>query len=217
MKSGGNAHDIYMEPNLFWGLVAHYTFDGDARDSSGNGNHGTVHGATLVEDRFGMAGKAYRFDGRDDYIEVERHSFIKPQRQEISVAAWLKLSENTGTTKVVYAHDFHITQSVERIGFVISTPSTNTAYKDISYNEWLHFVGIYDGNEIRVYINGAENPARVAHPGSIFDPEPGINLNFGRSFMSTGEDYWVGIIDDFRIYDRILTDEEINELASDKP
>lgn len=53
MKSGGNAHDIYMEPNLFWGLVAHYTFDGDARDSSGNGNHGTVHGATLVEDRFG--------------------------------------------------------------------------------------------------------------------------------------------------------------------
>ena len=41
-------------------------FDGDATDSSGNGNDGTVYGATLTTDRFGQTNEAYSFDGADD-------------------------------------------------------------------------------------------------------------------------------------------------------
>ena len=48
-----------------------YPFDGNASDMSGNGNEGTVYGATLGEDRNGEAGKAYQFDGVNDWIEVE--------------------------------------------------------------------------------------------------------------------------------------------------
>ena len=44
------------------GLVAYYPFNGNARDESGNFNDGTVHGATLTEDRFGNEGNAYSFD-----------------------------------------------------------------------------------------------------------------------------------------------------------
>ena len=44
------------------GLVAYYPFNGNANDESGNGNHGTVNGATLTEDRFDNADGAY--DGR---------------------------------------------------------------------------------------------------------------------------------------------------------
>jgi uncharacterized protein (TIGR02145 family) len=50
------------------GLVGWWPFNGNANDESGNGNHGTVNGATLAADRFGNAGKAYSFDGVDDYI-----------------------------------------------------------------------------------------------------------------------------------------------------
>jgi hypothetical protein len=53
------------------GLVAYYPFNGNANDKSGNGNHGTVHGATLTEDRFGNADSAYNFDGVYDYIEIK--------------------------------------------------------------------------------------------------------------------------------------------------
>jgi hypothetical protein len=48
------------------GLVAYYPFSGNAGDSSGNGNHGTVNGATLTTDRFGNAGKAYYFNYFDE-------------------------------------------------------------------------------------------------------------------------------------------------------
>jgi hypothetical protein len=44
-------------------LIAHYPFSGNAADSSGNGNNGTVHEAFLVNDRFGGANRAYAFNG----------------------------------------------------------------------------------------------------------------------------------------------------------
>jgi len=52
------------------GLVAHYPFNGNANDQSGNGNDGTVYGATLTTDRFESLNNAYEFDGADDYIEM---------------------------------------------------------------------------------------------------------------------------------------------------
>ncbi|ETR68891.1 MAG: hypothetical protein OMM_04291 [Candidatus Magnetoglobus multicellularis str. Araruama] len=54
------------------GLVAYYPFNGNANDESGNGNHGTVYGAILIEDRFGNKNSAYSFDGIDDYIGLEK-------------------------------------------------------------------------------------------------------------------------------------------------
>jgi hypothetical protein len=50
------------------GLVAYYSFDGNANDQSGNGHDGSVNGATLTTDRFGTPNSAYSFDGIDDYI-----------------------------------------------------------------------------------------------------------------------------------------------------
>lgn len=213
VRPGLFSHDIYLKRP---GLVAHYKFNGDAQDSSGNGNHGTVYGATLVPDRFGQANGAYSFDGKDDYIEVEHKSFIKEDRMEISVAAWMKSMGNPGTAIAVFANDFLIYESPDKLGFSISTPSTKTVFKDISYNQWVHFVGTYDGTKIKIYINGAADPAFEEHQGAISNL--GRNLNFGRDLIKPSEPrYWRGIIDDFRIYDRVLTAEEINELASHKP
>ena len=52
------------------GLVAWYPFDGNASDMSGNGNHGTVHGATLGTDRYGRSGRAFSFDGTNDFVSL---------------------------------------------------------------------------------------------------------------------------------------------------
>ena len=54
------------------GLVAFYRLDGNANDSSGNGNHGVVFGATPEVDRFGEPSGALSFDGIDDYISFPR-------------------------------------------------------------------------------------------------------------------------------------------------
>ncbi|HHU83530.1 MAG TPA: LamG domain-containing protein [Firmicutes bacterium] len=81
----------------------------------------------------------------------------------------------------------------------------------MSVGEWFHFVGTYDGAEIKLYINGADNPETQAHTGTISDP--GLNLSFGRRIFMDPPIYREGTIDDFRIYDRVLTAAEINELA----
>ena len=62
------------------GLMAWYKFNGNASDSSGNGNHGTVNGATLTSDRFGNANKAYYFNGVDNYIIVPASPSIQPKK-----------------------------------------------------------------------------------------------------------------------------------------
>ena len=59
------------------GLVGEWHFDGDAKDSSGNGNDGTFYGASFV---VGKVGKALSFDGVDEYIEVE-DIFTTPQSE----------------------------------------------------------------------------------------------------------------------------------------
>lgn len=51
------------------GLVGYWPFNGNANDESGNGNNGTVNGATLTSDRFGSTNAAYSFNGVSNYIE----------------------------------------------------------------------------------------------------------------------------------------------------
>src|SRR6185369_7798425 len=59
-----------QQTTLETGLVASYSFSGNARDESGNGNDGVVHGATLTTDRFGNSNSAYTFNGSSSYIEM---------------------------------------------------------------------------------------------------------------------------------------------------
>ena len=73
------------------GLVAWYPFDGNASDISGNGNHGTVHGASISADRFGQENQAYFFDGVDDYIDLGNSTSLNPANL-ITVSAWVSCS-----------------------------------------------------------------------------------------------------------------------------
>ncbi len=56
------------------GLVAAYLFDGNANDTSWNGNHGTEFGG--IDYTLGKIGQSVNFDGIDDYIHVENSSSI---------------------------------------------------------------------------------------------------------------------------------------------
>ncbi|RKY55315.1 MAG: hypothetical protein DRP89_03575, partial [Candidatus Neomarinimicrobiota bacterium] len=70
------------------GLVAYYPFNGNANDESGNGNDGTVNGATLTTDRFGNENSAYSFDGVDDYIMVQDSPELQFGTNDFTIALW---------------------------------------------------------------------------------------------------------------------------------
>jgi len=76
---------LISQVNLKNGLVACYPFNANAKDESGNGNNGTVNGATLTTDRFGKANSAYNFDGYTQFIEVSANQF---QNNNYSFSIW---------------------------------------------------------------------------------------------------------------------------------
>ena len=67
------------------GLVGYWPFNGNANDESGNGNHGTVNGATLTTDRNGNANAAYSFDGISNFIEVINSPSINITGSQLSI------------------------------------------------------------------------------------------------------------------------------------
>ena len=81
------------------GLVAHYNFDGDANDYSGNGNNGVIHGVTPTADRHGNADGAYHFDGTSAYIEVPDSDSLREVGQSVTVSAWVNNCGWDGTKK----------------------------------------------------------------------------------------------------------------------
>ena len=107
--------------SLSTGLVAYYSFDGNASDMSGNGNHGTVNGATLGTDRHGVAGKAYDFDGVNDWILFPKGDALDEMQQTLpfpfgqipiwDIQSWSNrfdhaFNGSTAYTAWRYTHDF---------------------------------------------------------------------------------------------------------------
>jgi hypothetical protein len=75
--------------NLTDALVAWYPLDGNAKDHSGLGNHGKIHGAKPGVDHQGNSGKAYQFDGKDDHIIIKHSDSLNPKNQ-MTISAWIK-------------------------------------------------------------------------------------------------------------------------------
>lgn len=72
------------------GLIAEYLFNGNANDTSGQGNDGIVNGSTLTTDRNGNANSAYIFDGVDDYIEIADHSSLDGM-DGLTISVWVNV------------------------------------------------------------------------------------------------------------------------------
>ena len=78
----------FGQNSLQTGLVGWYPFDGNASDMSGNGNHGTVNGATLGTDRNGQTNRSYKFDGDNDWILLG-NSLIPVNGEDWSATMWV--------------------------------------------------------------------------------------------------------------------------------
>ena len=69
-------------------LLACYPLNGNAGDSSGNANHGTVYGAIPSTDRFNNSNSCYFFDGVNDFIGLGNIVSV-PTQSAITVTMWM--------------------------------------------------------------------------------------------------------------------------------
>jgi hypothetical protein len=195
------------------GLVAYYPFNGNANDESGNGNNGTVNGATLTTDRFGNVGKAYSFNGGDNNISVSKNQQIL---NYCSFSAWFKLIGNQRVNQY-YIIDARISfgnnstylnvdrDLIQTLGFSYSTSVIND-------NNWHQIISSYDGSVTKIYLDGTLiNQSSQGNLNIVLN-----NLRIGNS--CNNNECFNGNLDDIRIYNRTLSSDEVTALYnSEKP
>jgi Concanavalin A-like lectin/glucanases superfamily/FG-GAP-like repeat/IPT/TIG domain/FG-GAP repeat len=204
------------------GLVAYYPFNGNANDASGNGNNGTVQGATLTTNRFGVPNSAYLFDGVQSKIQVPETLF-GPSNAAYTVSAWVttdngpyiqqqliyeKSTQNGEMNMVIQSGDFGFSANLVGSGFAyVSTPLTS--------NSVTHLVGVYQqGQSLALYTNGVL-ATNMPIPNSTLYQESGYPLDSALGIYDyTPAPYFGfhGHIEDFRVYTNALSALQVQEL-----
>jgi hypothetical protein len=195
-------------------LSAGGSFD-TAADSSGHGNDGKVFGVTSWVD--GYVGKsALKITGGG--VKIADSELLRPP--QVTVAMWF----NFGGKQVPSARLFQKGKDNQEtinfqggeggIGFSLATAprenrGINTKHK-FEIGKWYHITGIYDGSELRVYVNGKISNKQTVEP---FVPYAGedLPLVIGNRFPDMARPF-NGIVDDVRVYTRPLSDDEVWEL-----
>ena len=205
------------------GLVGWWPFNGNANDESGNGNNGTVNGAILTNDRFGVVNKAYSFDGIDEYISATPSLPIGSAARTVS--SWFKTNAsfiNTSQYPALQAitgwgNPFSGSVIFNQMvlaplgqGYFESGTNGNELYSTNTVNDgvWHFFVTTYNGmnSSVKLYIDGV-----------IQDSTSNITLGTANSYFGIGNAPWANIpfqgdIDDVGLWNRALTQCEIKDL-----
>ncbi len=212
------------------GLLAYYPFDGNYYDISGNDYHGSNYGSMFDIDRLGATNSSVKFDGIDDYILLPT-DFDIPEK---SISLWFYSS-----TFPVFNYDIDPANSWNSIitadhseiinGLIylnVSNFEGNNivwfsqfwghevnpsilSYK-ITPDTWYHVAITMNSEEIKFYINGnlvGTHASWFGHSGNGYQ-----NLLVGTTRIPNGR-YLDGGVDDLRIYNRVLTSEEIKSLS----
>lgn len=205
-------------------LVAYWRLDGSADDSSGHGYHGTVYGSPYW-DVFSQAGRAIQLNGIDTYIEVEGYKGIAGGDSR-TCCAWIYTDSVSGEIlswgdtaviggKWIVRIDETGALRVEvKGGYVYGTTSVNDGY-------WHHIAVVLedDGSpnisEAKLYVDGQLETSYGDVVACPVNTSVGQDVSMG-VFTTVGVRYFYGLIDDVRIYDRVLTSEEIQAIMDFK-
>ena len=194
------------------GLAAYYPFNGNANDESGNGNNGTVYGATLSSDRFGNLNSAYSFDGIDDYVRIPDSDSLDITG-DLTISAWL--NTDTSDFSIIFSnvlqvspHDgYSLEISQGKVRFM-SGDQLFYGNTQLNTGTWKHIAVTLSGTTATSYVDGVFDSS-----GTVGIPTTNtIDQTIGASDLPFY--FFQGIIDDIRIYNRALSEVEIQELQT---
>jgi len=197
--------------------LAYFPFNGNADDESGNGNHGSVVGATLTEDRFGNDSSAYSFDGIDNYIAYPTLWSSSPNA--LTMVAWFNKVPTQVEGKILYHGvngEFQMSVIDTTAFAAVHLPSNwYFSYANISPSTWHFLVGVWEkGASLLLYLDGKMIDSVDVADEFLLDVGSGYVPSIG-SYSQTGGAYFEGMIDDIRVYDRALTINEIDSLFNE--
>ncbi|MBX3241190.1 MAG: LamG domain-containing protein [Chitinophagaceae bacterium] len=207
-KCGDKDHDT-----LKTGLIAYYPFNGNTNDESGNNNHGTALRSGLTSDKAGAANKAFNFDG-SNYIKVPNSVSLSSIKETISITAWVYntdqlvsivcKAENEGL-----AMHFRLF-SDSQILFANSGSAADFPVTLNPVNNWKHIAIVSDGMSVKYYLNGAIHSTLPTYSDG-YTTDTSTDMYIGSDTHGFIENHR-GVLDEIRIYNRLLTGEEVKEI-----
>jgi len=213
--------NVTLAADLTTGLVAHYTFDGNLNDSSGNGNNGTLGGLGITYTN-AVVGNGAVFDGKS-WVQVADSNSLD-LTTAFTFSCWVYTNTHVDEQPIFTKGDTNKTDGNSPYGFmkmdnggVYQTVrlvdqdeqyryfKQSGAYSDI--RKWELLTTTWDGTNVTFYVNG-ENKDFVTWEGTL--AISASKLLIGKDMMSNT--LLTGILDDLRIYNRVLADADIMSL-----
>ncbi len=220
------------------GLVGYWPFNGNANDESGNGNNGTVNGATLTADRFGQTNKAYDFNGTNNKIRIP-HSNSLQLNNGATFSLWARIDtmnfdigSNEFAARLIdkstpggadgYLIDFnHRTTSPNPAYFNLCSQGSSRLRTIIGgsailtncinpYSNWTHWIITFNDGILKSYINGFLSDSSLTSSSTI---QQNLNdLVFGYATSGSSNTWLNGQLDDIGIWNRALSECEVTDL-----
>lgn len=206
------------------GLVGWWPFNGNANDESGNGNNGTVNGASLTTDQFGRSNKAYYFNGINNYINIPNNSIFNfSNNLNFTYSFWIRLNVSNSICGIIGKE----TSSIPGVGYQFMILSNNLRFdfmsngpneidfrsaKNLNDSNWhnIVFVANRSSNSLKLYIDGQIESQLIDTKLS------GGNVNNSSSIIIGAErslgNYFNGEIDDIGIWNRALDSNQVKSL-----
>jgi hypothetical protein len=207
------------------GLVGWWNFDEGpgptVADATGNGNAGTITGG--VQWIAQETGGALEFDGSSGYVQIPFSPTVKVLNQgDFTLTAWFKADAVPTENKEVFQQGdangtgrtwLFIASSTGEIRTYLGNATTASGV-NVTAGTWFHAAvvvteaGVTD--TIQVYVNG--KPAGAAGQLGVENSEGPYFIGCHKNLTN----FWDGLIDDVRLYNRALSADEIQAMVPPK-
>jgi len=215
-------------------LVGYWPFEGygsiadeqitGLSDYSGKDNNGIAENNDGIGLSFvsGKSGNAVQFSVINDYI-IAPHSPSLDIKDQITAGAWVKMNDMVGSYRNIILKGNSGQQwiwlylnSSDRVNARVRINDTNysaSAETSLPINTWMHFMYTYDGSKIRIYKNGELIGIPTSVKGQIDSTSNSFKFSYPQEWWGETLAWnFNGVIDDVRIYNRALSETEINAI-----
>jgi hypothetical protein len=210
-------------PGVYGPMIAEYTFDTDASDTSGNELHGSFVGDAKVED--GMV----KLDGSGDAVDLGQSVRFNPLTGPFSISAWVRqeghttgswgdaIISNRGENQRGW--QLRRLSNTQRLSFTTRNCGDQDGWgaggQDWPLNEWHHVAAVRDGTQKWLHIDGGPKDAVSGICDTVEWAGHNVYLGGRANNNNDGFDnaWFRGQLDDVRIYECALTHGQVMTLS----